>query len=74
MASTSVPNAEDNFICSICLDVFTNPVMIPVGTTSVLTVSYFIWKTGMLRYIVLSVKRNMRKDQCCRLTPLMLSW
>lgn len=25
MASTSSPNAEDNFICSICLDVFTNP-------------------------------------------------
>ncbi|XP_068573503.1 E3 ubiquitin-protein ligase TRIM39-like [Cebidichthys violaceus] len=31
MASASSPFSEDQFLCSICLDVFTNPVTIPCG-------------------------------------------
>lgn len=40
MASTSSLNPEDNFICSICLDVFTNPVMIPCGPNFRLDCTY----------------------------------
>lgn len=45
MASTSSPNAEDNFICSICLDVFTNPVTIPRGHNYCLDCILLHWES-----------------------------